>query len=556
MNASLPKILAVDDDPANLAALAKLLSRIDAELITASSGNEALAATLDHDFALILLDANMPGMDGFEVAEILSGEEKTRNIPIIFLTAAYKEETYRLRGYGAGAVDYIEKPINEMIFLTKVGVFLDIFTKRQRLGRLLDVLEHRVEMQATELEDHREARRTAEDNFGRQKSLFEAIFNCIPDAIVFTGTDSLIVTVNSGFVRLFGYSLQEVIRRATLILLEHPEDYLVDDVRYPGDTGDGDPRPHVVPYRKKGGEVFPGETVGTRVVDAKGRAIGFLHIIRDVSDRQRADSQLRRALETAEIANQAKSVFLANMSHELRTPLNAINGFAEILTLELFGALPEVYRRYAEDIHLSGQHLLRLIADLLDMSLIDVGDMQLSDEVTDLGAIIEESVRLLGDKAQRAGVRVRTRFDGRCELLVDPLRIKQVILNLLANAVKYAPGGEILITLSCNGTWIDMAVTDTGPGMSPEDIRIALLPFGQAERQATVRRFGGTGLGLPLARRLVELHLGRLEISSQPGHGTTVTVRLPMARAVVCRDVNCPHYAHRPASLAARSECA
>ncbi|HEY0833193.1 MAG TPA: diguanylate cyclase [Azospirillum sp.] len=132
-----PKILVVDDTPANLVVLKRLLSRVDAEVIAASSGNQALALTLDHDFALFLLDVQMPEMDGYELAELLSGEERTKSIPIIFLTAAYKDERHRLRAYGTGAVDYIEKPINDQVLLAKVGIFLDLFNNKEALQWIL-----------------------------------------------------------------------------------------------------------------------------------------------------------------------------------------------------------------------------------------------------------------------------------------------------------------------------------------------------------------------------------------------------------------------------------
>jgi signal transduction histidine kinase len=242
--------------------------------------------------------------------------------------------------------------------------------------------------------------------------------------------------------------------------------------------------------------------------------------------------EAERARAAADAANAAKSLFLANMSHELRTPLNAILGFSEVTRDALFGPLDARYREYARDVHASGQYLLRLINDVLDTSKIEVGRMELSDEPIDIAEIIRECQRLVLDKAHDRGVALTAHVPTTLPFLRgDRLRIKQILLNLLSNAVKFTrTGGQVRIsvTLPAKGG-LEIAVADSGIGMRPEDIPVALEPFRQVDNSFT-RRYEGTGLGLPLAKTLTELHGGRLTLESEIDKGTTARVWLPPDR--------------------------
>jgi two-component system cell cycle sensor histidine kinase PleC len=247
-----------------------------------------------------------------------------------------------------------------------------------------------------------------------------------------------------------------------------------------------------------------------------------------------ANSDLIRAHAETEAASRAKSEFLANMSHELRTPLNAIIGFAEVIERETFGPTGSRYREYASDIHGSGRHLLQVINDILDLAKVEAGQMLLHEARLDPALVMQGCVRLIKPRAAKSNVRIYTAFDPNLPvLLADEARLRQIGLNLLSNAVKFTKaGGRVSISSGLDAAGrITMAVTDTGIGMTADEIRIALEPFQQVTSSLS-RTNEGTGLGLPLTKTLVELHGGRLDIASVPGRGTTVTVTFPASRSL------------------------
>jgi two-component system cell cycle sensor histidine kinase PleC len=245
----------------------------------------------------------------------------------------------------------------------------------------------------------------------------------------------------------------------------------------------------------------------------------------------------------AEAANKAKSEFLANMSHELRTPLNAINGFSEIMTAELFGPLGDRrYKEYVGDILSSGQHLLSVINDILDMSKIEAGKMTLRFEMLDLHDVAEDAVRLVRGRAEAAGLTLSVDMEGLPEVEADFRALKQVLLNLLSNAVKFTPrGGAIRVSARAGRDirgveWVQVSVQDTGIGISKEDLARLASPFEQVESQHAKTQ-QGTGLGLALSKALIAMHSGALDIHSEPGKGTTVTFVLAQKRERPSGDV-------------------
>jgi signal transduction histidine kinase len=247
------------------------------------------------------------------------------------------------------------------------------------------------------------------------------------------------------------------------------------------------------------------------------------------------ERDLDKAREDAQAANRTKSQFLANMSHELRTPLNAIIGFSEMISkdlLQLGG--PTEYREYARDINSSGQNLLQIINDILDMSKIDAGKLELREEVFDLEAAVAHCVRMIGGRAHEAGVLISNELTAALpRLRADPVRFKQIVLNLLSNAVKFTPGPgtvRILAEVGRDGS-LSLVVSDTGIGMSSDEIEIAMQPFRQIDSDLA-RKHEGTGLGLPLTKALVELHQGVLSVRSEKGRGTDIAVAFPAARVV------------------------
>ncbi len=253
----------------------------------------------------------------------------------------------------------------------------------------------------------------------------------------------------------------------------------------------------------------------------------------DITAEREDERELRQARDDAQRANATKAEFVANMSHEFRTPLNAIIGFAQVLRDEMFGPLGSPrYGSYVADILESGEHLLDLVNDILDLAKADAGRLELEESVVDLDALVEQSMRFVRDRAARERIAVTTHLDSSLpRLLGDNRRLRQLLLNLLTNAVKFTPhGGAITIRAGFSPAGgIEIAITDTGIGMTPEEIKVALEPFGQIQRRRH-GRLEGTGLGLPIARRIAEMHGGTVEIESNPGQGTTARLLLPASR--------------------------
>jgi two-component system cell cycle sensor histidine kinase PleC len=232
----------------------------------------------------------------------------------------------------------------------------------------------------------------------------------------------------------------------------------------------------------------------------------------------------------AEEANQAKSKFLANMSHELRTPLNAIIGFSEIMASGMFGPLgADKYREYCSDIHGSGQYLLDVINDILDMAKIEAGRIRLDFEDLDLDTMLTEAMRVVSARAEEKQLTVTARIDPDLRLRADRRAIKQIALNLLSNAVKFTPaGGRVTLRGRAGGDGVVLSIADTGIGIPPDSLARLGRPFEQVESQLT-KSHQGSGLGLAIAKSLAELHGGRMRIRSTLGKGTLVAVQLPVA---------------------------
>lgn len=269
--------------------------------------------------------------------------------------------------------------------------------------------------------------------------------------------------------------------------------------------------------------VIVGALVGTPI-------ILYLHQV--ILDLAASREQLAAASLEAEVSNRSKSAFLANMSHELRTPLNAIIGFSDVMAGQKFGPLgSERYVQYVNDIRESGRHLLGLITDVLDISKVESGTIILSEDAVRLTEIVRTCARLLRDRMEAAGVQLELDISEHLPVIwADPRRLKQVFLNLMGNASKFTDrGGRVSVRANTVPDGIAVVIADTGIGMGPDDLKTALTPFGQVESSLS-RRHSGTGLGLPLAKSLIELHGGRMTIESEPGKGTRVILLLPQSR--------------------------
>jgi signal transduction histidine kinase len=270
------------------------------------------------------------------------------------------------------------------------------------------------------------------------------------------------------------------------------------------------------------------------VRDEAGKPLYYEGTVQEITQRKNFERQLMVARRAAEASNRAKSEFLANMSHELRTPLNAIMGFAQILrdrwTAPEFGKISE----YSGDILMSAQHLYKLISEILDYSKIDSGTVQLVENPIEVPALIRHCVNMIAERAQRSGLTLKVSVADKLPALQgDERRLTQVLLNLATNAVKFTPsGGTVTISADMGaGEELVLSVADTGIGISDKDIERVFEPFVQVNRSSHPQQ-EGAGLGLSICKNLIELHQGRIEVSSRQGHGTTVRVVLPDSRLI------------------------
>ncbi len=408
------------------------------------------------------------------------------------------------------------------------------FELKQRDGRWIQVVEQRTDdgrtisifIEINALKDREDALRKSEEQF-------RVTFDAAPIGMAILDIDSRFIRTNAALRQLLGYSEDEL-RGLLSRDLTHPDDRPASDQLgeqlFSGKVDQGELEKR---YIAKSGAIVHALTRIGAVRDSTGKPVHLLSQIIDITTRKSAEHELIAAKEQAELANRAKSEFLANMSHELRTPLNAIIGFSEIVAGELFGPIGAArYVEYARDIHASGIHLLSIISDILDLSKIEAGRRELSESMVDLHDAAESCLRLVRGRADDGGVKLLNGVvRGMTPLYADERAVKQILLNLLSNAVKFTPeGGRVSVRteLRADGAMV-VLVEDTGIGIAPENIPRALAPFSQVDSSLS-RRYEGTGLGLPLVKSLIELHGGRLELTSEIGRGTVVAVVFPARR--------------------------
>ncbi len=356
-----------------------------------------------------------------------------------------------------------------------------------------------------------------------------------PSTVVITDIDGLIEYVNPKFTEATGYTPEEAIGNNPRILKsgdKSPEEYkAMWDTIKSGKVWRGE-----FHNKRKDGTLYWEFASISPIKAEDGNIVNFIAVKEDITERKEMEEALIGAKTAAEAANKAKSEFLAIMSHELRTPLNAINGFSEIMQLEMLGPLgnPD-YAEYSKNIHDAGKHLLQVINDLLDISKIEAEEQKLDKEEINVKEIISSAIALVNGRALKGGVELSFDVpeDFPC-LFADRLRTKQILLNLLTNAIKFTPKkGRVVVRAFISGNkFIALQVQDTGIGIAPENIPKVFNPFGQVD-DIMVRNQEGTGLGIPLTKTLAELHGGSLEIESEVGKGTTVTVTLPLTECTV-----------------------
>jgi PAS domain S-box-containing protein len=354
---------------------------------------------------------------------------------------------------------------------------------------------------------------------------FRGLLESAPDAMVIIDEQHRIALINAQTENLFGYPRAEILGKpiAMLIPEQNRGKYLAQLAAFTTGSWTASIGEVIDLYGlRKDGVEFPVEVSLGLLKTETGMLVS--NAIRDVTARRQIEASLAEA-------SKAKSDFLASVSHELRTPLNAIIGFSEIIRDAVVGPLDARYREYADDINGAGRHLQNIINDILDISKIEGGRLELREEIVSIGETIEACRRIVAAMAETQGVALSIDTSSSLPLIrADHLRFRQILLNLMSNAVKFTlPGGRVSVSAAIEADGAVIAIEDTGIGMNVEDIAIALEPFRQIDG-ALNRRFDGTGLGLPLAKALVELHGGSLTIQSAPSVGTKVRVRLPLER--------------------------
>lgn len=365
-------------------------------------------------------------------------------------------------------------------------------------------------------------------------SLLASIFEVSEVGIIVTNPEGVIVRVNDSFVRTYGWTRDELIHLDFAEIVTHDErerarinhkKFISVGVRSSGE----------LKMIRKDGSIANSLFTSATLELSQNRKF-LVTTVMDITLRKQMEQSLRYAKEQADSANRAKSAFLANMSHELRTPLNAIIGFSEMMMKETFGALGSPkYKEYLGDVHLSAQHLLEIINEVLDMSKIEAGRLELFEEEVNLGELIGSVVRMMASRIFSGDTLIKTEVMPKLpKIWADHRLIRQMLINLMTNAIKFSPNGGVI---SVRAGLIDdgrmqIRISDQGIGIEKSKIRQALEPFGQVSEKPEKRdlRYQGTGLGLPLTKAMAELHDGTLEIDSEPGVGTTVILSFPSYR--------------------------
>jgi PAS domain S-box-containing protein len=501
-------ILLVDDQPNNLLALESILGDTEANLVTAHSGSSALRELLHMDFAVILLDVQMPDLDGFETATLIRQRDRSKDTPIIFLTALSRSETNVFRGYELGAVDYIFKPFHPEILRSKVAVFVELFRQREAFKQ-----------QAHELA------RVVKQN--------ELILNAAAEGVFGVNLEGSTTFVNPAAARMIGRRA-EAIAGTDMHSAVHPV--------FPGvltchiescklyAVVHGEPAYDEIEdtFFRSDGKSFPVEFCASPMRDPEGDLLGSVITFRDISERRAAAlaAEAERRYHEAEAQNRAKDNFLATLSHELRTPMTSILGWVQFLRSGHFdqSELEEALRTIESSARLQA----RLIDDMLDVSRMILGKFQVDLKPTRLSEIAEAALTTARPMAADNEVQLTWTIDDRESLVdADASRIQQVIQNLLSNAIKFTPAGKhVDLNLERLDGTLRIRVSDEGEG-----IESAFLPyvFDRLRQAEGSNKRSGLGLGLAIARHIIELHHGEISAASEgPGRGASFTVTLPV----------------------------
>jgi signal transduction histidine kinase/DNA-binding response OmpR family regulator len=485
-------ILLVDDRPANLVALAAILEPLGARLVKATSGVEALRLLLTDDFALVLLDVQMPGMDGFAVAEAIKGHFKLRTVPLIFLTAISTEIEHVFRGYAVGAVDYLPKPFDPQILLAKAKVFIDLYQKEQRLrAQELSLRELTRHNQEIELAGVRLGAANAEREARVLASLNEGVF----------------LLDKEGVVRLWNGAAERILGIPTETVMDRP---LAEAL--PGwpatshalDAGGGSGQ--AVPVDVGGVELW----LSFSIVDIPGDRI---YLFRDLT----AEHAIERL----------KSDFVTTISHELRTPLTSVYGAA--VTMRGRELAPERQEQMLDIIVAESSRLADLVDDILLAQRVDAGLALPNLEPVAVAPMVAAAVAA-AELLLPENLELEIDLKGQQPIVqADAAQLRQVLTNLIDNAIKYSPGGGLIrVEAEVEDAHLQLVIRDQGLGIPPSEERRVFQKFHRLDHQMQ-RGISGTGLGLYICQQLVVQAGGRIWVEANPGGGSLFTVEMPLA---------------------------
>lgn len=512
-----PRVLLVDDRPQNLTVLEQVLGDLDLTLFRADGAEQALRHLLHYDFAAILLDVQMPGIDGFETARLIRNRERSRLTPIIFLTQFSRSRSQAWEAYSLGAVDYIVKPFDPAILKWKVSVLVDLHQKNAQLAErslLLQDANAQLEKQQADLK--------------WERNFIQAVLDTANTLVIVTDTEGRIIKFNRACEILTGQP-SAFARGKVFWDFCAPEDANECKWFFQGSGNQGDLGcethwlsatgavrltswwKHKLPYFRESGR----------------ECIVLTGI--DLTDRARAEQERAQLIqERAARVNQAKDQFLALVSHELRTPLTAIIGWVQLLRSRELGV--DVTSRALEIIERNARLQEEIIGDILDVSKIGMGQLSIKSEPIDLRRIVEETLDNVSFLAGAKSLQLKSDLQATPEILGDRKRFHQILLNLVGNAIKFTPAhGSIEISLEHDDSEIRLRVRDSGKGINNKFLPHIFEPFVQGDSTST-RRHGGLGLGLTIVHHLVQLHGGTIQAESPgEGKGSVFTVRLPIA---------------------------
>lgn len=544
-------ILLVDDKLENLLALEAILEKLGENLVRATSGEEALRCLLHQDFAVILLDVQMPGMDGFETATLIRNRGRSRHTPIIFLTAFSTSDQMLFKGYALGAVDYLLKPLDPNILTSKVIVFVELFKKTEA-----------VKQQAAQLVAVNTELRQSEERF-------RSLSTCSPVGIFETDTEGDCKYTNPRYQAICGLKAAESLEKRWLESV-HPEDRERAIASWSAYICEGRDYSEEFRFQTTQSSIRWVQVRSSPMLSSQGELLGYVGTLEDITERKQAEevrAQVIReqtARQEAEAANRMKDEFLAVLSHELRTPLTSMLGWSKILRAKKLD--DKATSRALEAIERNAISQMQLIEDILDVSRIIRGQLRLNVSAVNLISVMEAALEAVRPLAEPKDIQLSTVLDTSVgSVYGDPARLQQIVWNLLTNAIKFTPkGGRVEVKLSTyfgfsisdfglgadsenldssntdeNGNlrskipnpksqYAQIQVIDTGIGISSEFLPKVFERFRQAD-STTTRSHNGLGLGLAIVRHLVELHKGTIFAqSSGSGQGATFTVRLPL----------------------------